>query len=187
MLYGYRPIRLWYSDTLWPGSREQKWDWLEDRPEGDLADRPAPVYWWFWMSGQLDRLNFSFASLMMDAPKPVASGASLAGPVHIECIEKEVRLEHHWRDASLQWCTQKSTVVSQSVSLWFYDVPLPVPSLPLAQVRAKFKNFGQVFEIHSRKTACLSLRFWFCVWWWFWYLWMAWRSSRLIDRLITNN
>jgi hypothetical protein len=47
------------------------------------------------MSGQLDRLNFSFASLMMDAPKPVASGASLAGPVHIECIEKEVRLEHH--------------------------------------------------------------------------------------------
>ena len=115
MLYGYRPIRLWYSDTLWPGSREQKWDWLEDRPEGDLADRPAPVYWWFWMSGQLDRLNFSFASLMMDAPKPVASGASLAGPVHIECIEKEVRLEHHWRDASLQWCTQKSTVVSQSV------------------------------------------------------------------------
>ena len=65
--------------------------------------------------------------------------------------------------------------VSQSVSLWFYDVPLPVPSLPLAQVRAKFKNFGQVFEIHSRKTACLSLKFWFCVWWWFWYLWMAWR------------
>lgn len=42
MLYGYGPIRLWYSDTLWPGSREQKWDWLEDRPEGDLADRPAP-------------------------------------------------------------------------------------------------------------------------------------------------